>query len=127
MASRNFFAVVLILAAGLGTAAAQLPRPLPGRGPAPLLYVRLSGPPGTHAAFFQGRASARGFHAPVTVGLRPGYIYRVELTGLEGRPGISLAPSLEVRNTLTLPPGLNAATYPAPVEFTDADIEQALA
>jgi uncharacterized repeat protein (TIGR01451 family) len=103
------------------------PVPLPGHGLAPLLYVRVSGPPGTHAAFFQGRAPARGFNAPVTVGLRPGYIYRIELTGFAGRPGVSLAPTLQVCNTLALTPCLHPANYPAPVELTEADIEQALA
>jgi uncharacterized repeat protein (TIGR01451 family) len=96
-------------------------------GPAPLLAVRFSGPPGLRATFYPGRAPARSFNAPVVVGMRPGYVYRVGLSGLPGHPGITLYPTLEVRGTLGLPPRVAAASYPAPVVLTDADISAALA
>ncbi len=41
-------------------------------------------------------------------------------------PGLSLYPTLEVRGTLALPPGVNAAGYPAPVVLTDEDVKTAL-
>jgi uncharacterized repeat protein (TIGR01451 family) len=111
-----------------GPVRAQVPLPpLPGHGPAPLLAVRFSGPPGLRATFYPGRAPARGFNAPVVVGLRPGYLYRVALSGLPGHPGITLYPTLEVRGTLGLPPRVAAACYPAPVVLTEADISAALA
>src|SRR3954469_4852339 len=64
------FAVLglLLPVALLGRASAQVqppPPPLPARGPAPLLYVRFSGPAGMRATFFQGRPNGRTFDAPV--------------------------------------------------------------
>jgi uncharacterized repeat protein (TIGR01451 family) len=103
------------------------PAPPPAKGPAPLLFVRFAGPVGMHVTVYQGSAPGRDFVAPVTVGLRPGYLHRVRLSGLPDRPGVSLAPTLEVRGTLCLPPRLRAADYPAPVVFTDADIDRVLA
>src|SRR5262249_44495334 len=69
----------------------------PAQGPAALLYVRFAGPEGLRAIFYEGAPRAREFAAPVTVGLRPGYIYRVQLTGFPDHPGVSLFPTLEVR------------------------------
>jgi uncharacterized repeat protein (TIGR01451 family) len=123
-------AVFLLLPVALGAdAQAQGPPlpPLPDHGPAPLLYVRLGGPAGMHVTFFQGQAPPRDFAAPVTVGLRPGYLHRVRLTGLTEHPGVSLSPTLEVRGTIHLPAKQNPYDYPAPVVFTEQDIEQVLA
>jgi uncharacterized repeat protein (TIGR01451 family) len=64
---------------------------------------------------------------PVEVGLRPGYIYRIKLTGLPGHPNESLYPTLEVRGSLVMPPGLRAADFPAPVVFSKEDIDKVLA
>jgi uncharacterized repeat protein (TIGR01451 family) len=80
-----------------------------------------------HARFFQGALPGRDFPAPVAVGFRPGYFYRLELTGLPGHAGEDLYPTVEVRGTLQLPPGMRAANYPAPFVFSEQDIEQALA
>jgi uncharacterized repeat protein (TIGR01451 family) len=80
-----------------------------------------------HVTVFQGAAPGRDFVAPVTVGLRPGYLHRVRLSALPQRPGLALAPTLEVRGTLALPPRLRAADYPAPVVITDDDINRVLA
>jgi uncharacterized repeat protein (TIGR01451 family) len=76
--------------------------------------------------FLGGPALSRMFDAPVTVGLRPGHIYRLRLQGFPGYPQVSLYPSLEVRGALCLPPQQRAADHPAPVVFHDADIRQAL-
>jgi len=62
----------------------------------------------------------------MNVGLRPGYIYRLELSGLPGLPGVSFYPTLEVRGTLQLPSNLRAADYPAPVIFSPEDVERIL-
>jgi uncharacterized repeat protein (TIGR01451 family) len=95
--------------------------PLPPQAPAPLLFVRLSGPPGAHFVFYQG-AYRQELPAPVIVGIRPGYICRVEMTGLEGRRELSLFPTLEVRGSLRPPPKVNPAAFPAPVNITDQDV-----
>src|SRR5262245_22856223 len=94
-------------------AAPSRPMPLPQLGPTPLLYVRFNGPPGMRIAFYQGAAPVREFAMPVTVGLRPGYISRVRISGLPGRPGLTLFPTLEVRGTLRAPAELPASRYPA--------------
>ena len=123
---RSIPAVLLTWFALLSAAAAQ-PPPLPGRGPSPFLYVRFAGPEGMKATFYQGRPEGRTFDAPVAVGLRPGYVYRVRLSDFADRPGLAVYPTLEVRGTLFLPPRVGAADYPAPVVLTDADLRSALA
>ncbi len=114
----------LVLAVLLPSAVfAQSPPPLPMRGPSPLLFVRFSGPAGMRATLYQGRAPARSFASPVVVGVRPGYVYRVRLGDIPGRPGISIFPTLIIRGSLLLPPRLNAASFPATIPLTDADID----
>jgi uncharacterized repeat protein (TIGR01451 family) len=49
------------------------------------------------------------------------------LSHIPGHPGVSIFPTLEVIGSLKLTPHLNAATYPAPVVLTDADIASVLA
>jgi uncharacterized repeat protein (TIGR01451 family) len=92
----------------------------------PLLYVRFLGPEGSRLSFYQGDPGRRDFPAPVTVGLRPGYIYRVQVTDLPKRPGIAFFPTLEVRGTLIPRPGLNPAEHPVPVVFSAADMDRVL-
>jgi uncharacterized repeat protein (TIGR01451 family) len=99
-------------------------QPPPPHGPAALLYVRFPGPPGLRVTFFGG-GPGRSFEVPVTVGLRPGYIHRVEITGLADFPGVTLYPTLEVRGTLQTPPRQRAADYPASIIFNPDDIVQA--
>jgi uncharacterized repeat protein (TIGR01451 family) len=93
----------------------------PACGPAALLYVRFLGSAGMKVTLYQGQQAGRTLPVPFTAGLRPGYIYRVRVSGLPGHPGAILYPSLEVRGTLALAPELKAADYPAPVEITEAD------
>src|SRR5262249_5765721 len=123
IASAPITALVLLLALLSGPSRGQGPLPMPMlKGPAPLLYVRFAGPPGMHVTFYQGRAQGRDFPAPVVVGLRPGYLYRVRLTGFPDNPGLSLSPTLEVRGSLHMTPTSTPADYPAPVVFTDQDV-----
>ena len=78
------------------------------------------------ATFYQGRPEGRTFDGPVVVGLRPGYIYRIQLSDFADRPGLAIYPTLEVRGTLFLPPRVDPADYPAPVVLTDADLHAPL-
>src|SRR2546430_6008591 len=50
----------------------------------------------------------RDFHVPVTVGLRPGYFYRLKVSGLPQHPEREFYPTLEVRGTLQLQAQLRA-------------------
>jgi uncharacterized repeat protein (TIGR01451 family) len=121
----SFPVLALILVAG--TAHAQMAHPpFSGHGPAPLLYARFDGPQGLRTTFYQGSPNGREFDSPTVVGLRPGYIYRVKLSNLPRLPAVSLYPTLEVRGSLNLPHGVGAPAYPAPVVFTEDDIDRAL-
>jgi uncharacterized repeat protein (TIGR01451 family) len=119
--------MVVLLAPLAAPARTPMVPSLPGRGPSPLLFVRFIGPAGLQATFYQGQPRGRAFDAPVVVGMRPGYFYRIQLSHLSRHPGVSIYPTLEVRGSLNLPPRMNAAAYPAPVVLTDADIESVLA
>lgn len=115
-----------------GVARAQMlpctqPPPVPRRGLAPLLYVRFAGGPGLRVTFYQGRPRGRAFDAPVVVGMRPGYRYRLELSHLPGHPGVSIFPTISVLGSLVLPPTRTTAAFPAPVILTDEDIDAVLA
>src|SRR5438045_4098372 len=83
---------------------APAPRPVPDTPPvegAPLLYLRLLGPPGATATAFPGHTQRTDLSLPGVVGVRPGYRYRLRLTGLPDQPpGIALYPSIEVHGLL---------------------------
>ena len=115
------FLLAILPAAGLTQTAGPMAPPMPP------LYIRLGGPPGTQAVVYPGGQVSRPLEAPVTIGVRPGYIYRVQLTNLPEHPGLSLFPTIEVRGTLVPPPGLNPIPYAVPVVFTPADINRVLA
>jgi uncharacterized repeat protein (TIGR01451 family) len=121
----------LLLALFPAIASAQapwMPPPHPGvSGRIPLLYVRFLGPQGLRMTFYQGQPRGRAFDLPVAVGLRPSYLYRVEVSHLPTRPGVSFFPTLEVHCGLDLPPKYAASKFPVPVVFTEADIEAVLA
>jgi uncharacterized repeat protein (TIGR01451 family) len=120
-------ALLLLPAAILGAAAAQAPPPpLPALGPAPLLFVRFAGPTGMRAAFFEGRPTPHSFDAPVVVGLRPGYVYRVQLSGFPGHPEVSLYPTVEVRGSLFRMKRMDPSAYPAPVVLSEEDVRAAI-
>ncbi len=117
-------ALVSILLPAL--AGAGMPPPAP-RFPSPLLFVRVEGPPGIRTRFYQPDAPPEPFQVPVSVGLRPGYVYRFEVAGLPERPERphtvrTIYPTLEVRGTLALIPGVDPARFPVPVVFTGEDL-----
>jgi uncharacterized repeat protein (TIGR01451 family) len=121
---RIYVVALLTGAASLGAADAQ-PPPLPTRGASPLLFVRFAGPPGMRTTFYQGTPQGRTFNAPMAVGLRPGYLYRIKCSGFAGRPDLAIYPTLEVRGSLTLTARVNPASFPAPVVLTEADLRAA--
>jgi uncharacterized repeat protein (TIGR01451 family) len=119
-------AALPLLALTAGVAQGHMP-PLPAHGPAPLLYVRVTGPEGMRATFYTGRPRGSEYPAPVVAGLRPGYVYRLKLSGLEDPPWVELHPTVEVLGSVRLAPKVNAADYPAPVHFSEGELEQAAA
>lgn len=94
-------------------------------GPAPVLYARIMGPAGSAASFYEG-PTPRSFESPVTVGLRPGYVFQFKLSNLENHPNESLYPTLEVIGSLMLPPPLRVSNFPVPVLFSPEEIDRAL-
>ncbi len=123
----RLFCLAVVVASLAAPAPAQMVPAPPGRGASPLLFVRFLGPPGLRTTFYQGGPRGRAFDAPVVVGMRPGYFYRIQFSNLPRHPGVSIFPTVEVRGSLCLPPRLNAASFPAPVVLTDEDIESVLA
>ena len=88
---------------------AATPAQVPRRGPSPLLYVRFTGRTDGRVTLYRGdQGGPREFDFPVTIGFRPGYIYRVKIEGLPGQKQ-PIYPTLEVRGSLYLLPQLNPA------------------
>src|SRR5947209_8451215 len=115
------------LSVGLSEPPAPPAEHAPPMPPPPLLFLRLLGPAGVTATVFPGHARPADLTLPSVVGLRPGYRYRLRLTGLPDQPpGTALYPSIEVHGMLHLPPDLSPAQYPVPVPFTAEDFRRAL-
>jgi uncharacterized repeat protein (TIGR01451 family) len=128
MKNHPFRLALIVFASLTGTTEAQMAPPPPTRGTSPLLFVQFRGGPGLRVTFYQGQGQrGRSFDAPVAVGMRPGYAYRLRLSNLPGHPDLSIFPTVEVRGSLKLAPKLNAANYPAPVVLTEADIQSVMA
>lgn len=90
----------------------------PAQPPAPespLVYVKVIAPAGARVTFHPGTPGAKTLTAPAIVGVRPGYIYRLELA-LPQAPNLKLFPSLEVRGALRLTVA-QAMRHPIPVVF----------
>jgi uncharacterized repeat protein (TIGR01451 family) len=83
------------------------------------------------ATYYPGGPQGHEIPASATVGLRPGYIYRVKLT-VTGLPSqahgevLNLYPTLEVRGSLQLPPKQSVHDYPVTIVLSNDDIEQVL-
>jgi len=131
-------AAALIVVAGSGDAQmpvyappyAQMPLPYPQQAPAASnfagpwwpnpLYVRFAGPAGVKITIFRG-PKAEILETPCTVGLRPGYRYRVQVSGMPQFPGVVLTPTLEVRGCLRLANPNQAVDFPVGLFFGAED------
>ena len=119
-------AVLAAILVAPGWALAQYPSgPTFAATPVPvlpaLLYVRLLGPAGMKVTIYRGGAAAQTFDAPCMVGFRPGYRYRVQLSGMADHPGITVFPSFDVVGSLRLSGGVRAFDHPASIVFSDDD------
>jgi uncharacterized repeat protein (TIGR01451 family) len=88
----------------------------------PLLHIRLGGPAGMKVTVYRGAAPAQTFEVPCMLGLRPGYHYRIQLSGMEKYPGVVVFPSFDVLGSLRLSGGVRAAEHPATIIVTDEDL-----
>jgi len=93
---------------------------------APLVAAKFITPEGVRVTAFPGTNLARSYNAPTVMGLRPGYVYRFELTNLPYQPGTALYPEVEVRGVLVPRPDMKYMDYPLPLVFTLGDIERVL-
>ncbi len=101
----------------------------PGNGlpiPAPLVAAKFLAPKDVRVTAFPGTPLSRVYDTPAVMGLRPGYIYRFELSNLPYHPGVAIYPEVEVRGTLVPRPGMKYMDYPLPLVFSQADIEKVL-
>lgn len=110
---RYVFALGLLGVASV--VAAQHPAQPAPRSAAPL-FVRLAAPAGTMIAVFRG-GPAEVLPAPALVGMRPGYLYRIELRTKFG----IYHPTLEVRGSLQALGNLHVQDFPATINFTEED------
>src|SRR5262245_45899525 len=121
----NHLLLTLMLPLAAGANPPAPPPPTPVLPLSPLLYVRVLGPAGMKVTFHPGSPQAKTYVAPVEIGVRRGYLYRLELSDLPQLAGKKLYPSLEVRGMLQLPID-HAARHPVPVIFTEDEIFRAI-
>jgi uncharacterized repeat protein (TIGR01451 family) len=119
--------VGFLTAAVPATAHGPVSVPPPANLLAPLLYVRFVGAPGVRVSLFPGSPGSQRYDVPTVVGLRPGYIYRVEMSNFPNYPGVDLYPTLEVRGSLALNCKLNPCEHPVPITLDDTDLERVAA
>lgn len=110
---------------GLVAAAVIVAQSLAANGPppAPLLFVKVIGPAGMKVQFHPGSKLAQTLNAPAVVGIRPGYAYRLELSGMAQYPGLKLYPILEVRGALHLPLD-KTMRHPIPIVIQEDEIRR---
>ena len=94
--------------------------------PAPLVAAKFITPKDVRVTAYPGSALSHIYPAPVTMGLRPGYVYRFELSNLPYHPDKAIYPEVEVRGTLVPRPGMKYMDYPIPLTFSQADIDKVL-
>jgi uncharacterized repeat protein (TIGR01451 family) len=111
---------LLVLSLLTGHASAQYPAPPPAPLPPPL-YVRFDGPAGMRVTFFRGAATGLTHQVPFVAALRPGYAYRVQISGLPGQPSARYYPTLEVHGSLLMPAKQLASEHPAGLVFRAQD------
>lgn len=98
----------------------QVPRVQRAYVPPPL-WVKVPGPKGMKITFYPGTAKPRTLTAPFTVALRPGYVYRVKVSNIPGRPLMEFFPTLEIRGSLISEQKFRAKDYPAALVFSEED------
>lgn len=87
--------------------------------------VRIILPGEGTVSFYNGSPQAEvQAPAPSQARMMVGHVYRVKLSGLAGRPGVELYPTIELLDRLHPPEG-KIDQYPIPVEFTEEEIQAA--
>lgn len=98
----------------------------PPPGPAPFLFVKVIPPAGAKTTWYPGTPAATALAEPTGVGLRPGYLYRAEISQTIEDKEVKLYPSIEVRGTLQPPKFMDVSKYPVPLVFSEDDVALAI-
>ncbi len=93
-------------------------RPTPPTA-APLLYLRLSGPDGMKVTLYRN-GREHEYDAPCVVGVRPGFVQRIKLSGMTKLPAANYYPTLDVFGSLYMG-NLRSVDFPAAVVFSEED------
>ncbi len=120
----KFFTALCLTALFTGSIYAQAPQP--GSIPSPFLFVKIGGPGSTKVTYYPGTTAAFTAADGMTMALRPGYAYRMELNGIPELPGTSLFPSFEVMGSLHVPQGMDVSKHPVSIRFTEKDLKDAV-
>ncbi len=121
-----FVCALAFVLIGVAFVMAQLPPMATPPLPAPLMYLRFTGPKNTKITIYRGFDQGQTLELPCTVGFRPGYVYRFAVTDVPSFPRQVFCPSLEVRGTLALQPKLRNAEFPAHINFSEDEFFKAL-
>ena len=87
--------------------------------------VRLVGPPGSSISLVSEGQFQNPEKSPVTIGMLIGEVYRFKITGIPGREGFEVFPTVEVVNRLHPPPG-KEAVFPVPIHLTEEELRMAI-
>lgn len=112
---------LLVLLASIGLSAlgnAQGPQPIPRPGK---LYVKFQADPAVRVSYLAAPNTWKQNTVPVQLTLQPGMKYLFKVEGVPGSDGLTLYPTLEVLDSLYLPPKLKASDHPAPINISEAD------
>lgn len=94
---------------------------------APVVGLRVIGPPESKVTFFPGLTRFGEYNTPAQVLVRPGYIYRFRLSNLPQGKDVAIYPTVEIIGTLHMPPPCCGNNFPIPVVITEDDINRVLA
>lgn len=94
--------------------------------PANVQPVQIAGPPGLELAIETATGWTASQRAPLRMGLVVGRPYRLRVTGIPGREGEELYPSVRLVAKLATPPGM-AWRFPVELVLEPDDLEKALA
>src|SRR5262245_26243617 len=98
------------------------PQPCPPVGPpAPVLAAKVVVPPGV---VVRVGGTDKAFPGGSQFGFRPGYRYRLALSDLPGRPGVTLYPEIDIVGSLVPRNGLNYLDFPATLPFSEQDLRR---
>src|SRR5437762_3547630 len=121
--SMNIGLLSLALAVGQPAALPPGPDDPPFVPAAPFLFVTVNAPKGAKITWHPMSAEATTTNGPV--GLRPGYLYRFQISDIPETKNVVLYPSIEIRGTLIPRRALpDVSKHPVPIALSERDIDR---